>query len=163
MKRLALLLALAGCQNQARDLGSSRTTSHAAQETPAPAVSSSPAPDAAPHAEEPAYEEVVLGAATATSPVPGIATTLDTLRDQSRVCYTQVSAHHPGAGGRLRVTFVIAPTGEVKTATIVANGGLPKALAECVVEHARKARFQAPEGAKEVAMSLWIAFGGAAP
>lgn len=162
MKRVALLLVLASCQNQARDLGSSRTTSHATPEPPPPAAPSSSA-SAAPRAEEPPYEEVVLGVANPTSPVPGIATTLGALRDQSRVCYTQVSAHHPGAGGRLRVTFVIAPTGEVKTATIVANGGLPKALAECVVEHARKARFQAPEGAKEVAMSLWIAFGGAAP
>lgn len=152
---------LAGCgQTQAPPTS---TTSHVTADVATSASSAVSAAPAPPPAEEPAYEEVVLGVATPTSPVPAVATTLGSLREQSRACYTQVSARHPGAGGRLRVTFVIAPSGDVKTATIVANGGLPKALAECVVEHAKKARFQAPEGSKEVAMSLWIAFGGAAP
>jgi hypothetical protein len=68
------------------------------------------------------------------------------LRHTFRLCYQAGLYVNPDIQGRVVISARIAPSGEVETARVAENQGLPDSVAACMRDSVAGARFEGPGG-----------------
>jgi TonB family protein len=71
-----------------------------------------------------------------------------------RFCYEQALNARPDLKGRVRVKFVIAPTGEVQNAALAESTLGDAKVESCIVTAVRRWRFPSPEGGGVVVVTM---------
>jgi hypothetical protein len=91
---------------------------------------------------------VQVGAVVSSPPVSNADRVAASLRARFRACYMRGTPEDQKHGGKLRLRAVLAPSGEVSSASIVENGGAFSAQMESCIKRALTiAQFDTPGGA----------------
>jgi hypothetical protein len=72
------------------------------------------------------------------------------MRAGFRHCYNRGLQENPDAGGSIKLSITVGPSGEVTGVTAVPSGNLPSSVINCVQARARAAAFDPPEGGSAV-------------
>jgi len=87
-----------------------------------------------------------VGGASVTGNVSNVARVVAGMRAGFRACYNQGLAQNPDMSGSVRVTAVIGPNGEVRSASAAPSGSISGAVASCIASRVRSSQFDPPEG-----------------
>lgn len=87
-----------------------------------------------------------VGGASVTGNVSNVSRVVAGMRAGFRACYNQGLAQNPDMSGSVRVTAVIGPNGEVRSATAAPSGSISGAVASCIASRVRSSQFDPPEG-----------------
>jgi hypothetical protein len=88
--------------------------------------------------------EVHLGSPTASVAVPAVDRVLAGLRPALRACYIQALQFDPALSGKATLVVKIVSSGEVASADVAQNSGLPTPMVQCLARKARNAQFDSP-------------------
>ncbi len=72
------------------------------------------------------------------------------IRPGANVCFQRGLESDPRQVGRIFVVIRVAPSGDVDSATVKSNDGVSEGVADCIVDVARRAKFegQGPSGSQ---------------
>jgi hypothetical protein len=105
----------------------------------------------------PSSSALTLGVQTDPSPpIPGADDVIRRLRPELRKCYADGLAKDPGIAGKVIIAAAVSANGDVTSASVVSNTGLPGPVAECLVQVVQRAKFAANGVART--LSIPIAF-----
>ena len=102
--------------------------------------------------------EVQMSAPTVTVPIANVERVVAGLRSRFRACYRAGVASDPSMTGKLTLTAVVLPNGEVGTVDVAQNTGLSPSVASCAARGLKNTTFDSPGGSSGSIVTVPITF-----